>query len=333
MAITRKPELIHEFITGVKESGWNAILINTGHPAKLSVFKSGFESYSVLLYIWNITHGGYPRDPNELRIQITGVSRFNEEEGVKTLVLGYSSSDQIFVGYDVSKHRLLGSSPSFQIRREAIESARNKGFCAQNKGNGEIAIAFRKDFVGTYVQELEELHKSGSETDYNTLEQIAESELTPKPVIDIPASPRKIVMQSIQRKVRDARFRTNILNIYEHRCAISGIQLDLLDAAHIIPVEHETGTDEIKNGICLSSLHHRAFDNGLIGIRSDYSIIINEDQMNKLHSLGWDGGKDLFRSTLRDHINLPMRREYYPSVDYLVEGQLLRGWNKRKLAV
>ena len=49
--------------------------------------------------------------------------------------------------------------------------------------------------------------------------------------------------------MRDARFRKNVLVAYGYRCAISGIQLDLVDAAHIIPVEHERGTDELRNGI------------------------------------------------------------------------------------
>ncbi|MGB7747915.1 MAG: HNH endonuclease [Verrucomicrobiia bacterium] len=332
MSLPRKSALIQGFIEAIKLSGWNVLVIRNGHPAKLAIFREGTNSSSVLLYIWNMTHGGSPRNPNELRIQITGVDHFFEEAGVKTLVLGWSDNLQLFSGYDVTKHRHLGYSPSFQIRREAMEKARAIGFCAQEKGNDEIAIAFRLDFAATYVQELEALHQSGSRKDLTVLEEIAKAAAEPR-IHEIPPGPRKTVLQQLQRKVRDARFRSNIMSVYEHRCAISGIQLDLLEAAHIVPVEHEAGTDEIKNGICLSAIHHRAFDNGLIGIRTDYTVLFNEKKLGQLRSIGWDGGTDVFKSTLRDHIILPRKTEHYPSADYLLYGQKLRGWSDREIKV
>ena len=112
---------------------------------------------------------------------------------------------------------------------------------------------------------------------------------------------------------------------------MSGIQLDLVDAAHIIPVDHERGTDELKNGICLSALHHRAFDLGLIGIKWDYSVILNDRRMAELHSTGWDGGAAEFKASLRDQILMPARRRHYPDPDYLVFGQQLRGWSQKQL--
>ena len=39
-----------------------------------------------------------------------------------------------------------------------------------------------------------------------------------------------------------------------------GIQLGLIDAAHIIPHSNEKGTDDLDNGISLCPLHHRAYD-------------------------------------------------------------------------
>lgn len=111
----------------------------------------------------------------------------------------------------------------------------------------------------------------------------------------------------------------------------ANIQIDLLDAVHLIPAEHEKGTDETKNGICLSAIHHRAFDQGLVGIRKDNSVVVNDRRLVELKSLGWDGGIELFKSTLRDQILLPARRQHYPDSDYLVFGQVLRGWDRRTL--
>jgi putative restriction endonuclease len=162
------------------------------------------------------------------------------------------------------------------------------------------------------------------------LERIASVE-TDVEIRDIPAGHRRTVLEQIKRKVRDTRFRRNVLAAYGNRCAVSGMQLDLVDAAHIIPVEHERGTDEIKNGICLSALHHRAFDLGLFAIKRDYRVVVNERRLGELRRIGWDGGESEFRASLRDQINLPARSALYPDPDYLLFGQQLRGWPARLL--
>ena len=113
----------------------------------------------------NLTHGGYPRNPNELRIQVTGVDRFRVEEGAKTLLLGWEQEEQMFAGFDVTKHliSMSGRSPSLQVRRETVNEAKTKAFFPQTRDNQEIVIAFRPDFFTAYVQELEELHKTAQQ--------------------------------------------------------------------------------------------------------------------------------------------------------------------------
>ena len=101
---------------------------------------------------------------------------------------------------------------------------------------------------------------------------------------DIQPKERRQVLQTVNRKIRDARFRASVLRAYSHRCCVCGIQLDLLDAAHIIPVEHERGTDEIKNGLSLCALHHRAFDHALITVRTDYSIGCSEKEFQATYA-------------------------------------------------
>jgi putative restriction endonuclease len=327
-----KREMLQRILQAVQASGWAAIVLSNSHPFRLMLVQGDLR-YTVLCYIWNLTHGGYPRDPNELRIQVTGVEQFRIEEGAKTLVLGWSEADRMFAGFDVMKHliSMKGRSPSFQIRRETLIAAAAHGFCPQTRGNREIALAFRPDFFATYIQELESLHGTAQHAeDLQVLQRIAK-EPSEQEIRDIPRGPRRTVLQQIQRKVRDQRFRKNVLTAYDFRCAMSGIQLDLLDAAHLIPVEHQRGTDETKNGICLSAIHHRAFDQGLVGIRKDYAVVVNERRLGQLKSLGWDGGIELFKSTLRDQILVPARRQHYPDLEYLIFRQMLRGWERRAL--
>lgn len=84
---------------------------------------------------------------------------------------------------------------------------------------------------------------------------------------------------TIEAKVRlhQAEFRELVLGAYDRRCAISGLPIPgLLEAAHIIPDRDERGRPEVRNGLCLSSLHHTAYDHNLLGIDPGGRIHIAE---------------------------------------------------------
>jgi putative restriction endonuclease len=171
------------------------------------------------------------------------------------------------------------------------------------------------------------LHKtSAGIAETKALERISREEIADFNLEEIEPRERRQVLQTVNRKIRDARFRANVLRAYSHRCCVCGIQLDLLDAAHIIPVEHERGTDEIKNGLSLCALHHRAFDHALITVCADYSVSCSEKELERLRVIGWHGGETEFKAGLRDEILLPPKKEIYPSPSYLEFGQTIRGW-------
>jgi len=220
-----KRDLLQRIVAAVRACGWNVIVLSAEHPFRLSLFRDA-PRVVILCYIWNLTHGGYPRNPNELRIQITGVDdSLRVEEGANTLLLGWGEDEQMFAGFDVTKHliSMSGRSPSLQVRRETLRQANAKGFFPQIRDNEEIVIAFRPDFFAAYVQELEELHRTAREPEeLSQLERIANSDVESE-IRDIPPGPRKTVLEQINRKVRDARFRQNVLSAYGHRCAVSGM--------------------------------------------------------------------------------------------------------------
>lgn len=326
--LLRKPRLLDLIIASIRLCGWDVLLLTASdeHPFQLSVFK-GDSRLHLRIYIWNMTHGGYPRDPNEFRIQITGVRNLTVGDNLQTLLLGWSEDQKIFAGFDPNKHLTPGSSPSIQIKRPALEKARAGGFATQPRANDEIAVAFRPDFFMSYVLSATQLHQTErAPEESKLLEQAIVSDLKPKDLKDLPARERRKVLQLVTRKVRDARFRTNVLRAYDYRCCMCGLQLNLLDAAHIIPVEHERGTDETKNGLSLCALHHRAFDHALVAVETDYSITSSEKSFGQLRRIGWDGGEAQFKAALRDQILLPPKRSLYPAPDYLEFGQELRRW-------
>lgn len=81
----------------------------------------------------------------------------------------------------------------------------------------------------------------------------------------------------VQVRVNQARFRKAVLASYNATCCISGLQHDkLVIASHIVPWSEDT-TNRLnpQNGLCLSALHDRAFDQGLLAVMPDYTIRVS----------------------------------------------------------
>lgn len=72
-------------------------------------------------------------------------------------------------------------------------------------------------------------------------------------------------------------FRKAVLSAYEFRCCITGLQMPaLLVASHIIPWrDDESIRLNPRNGLCLSAIHDRAFDQGLIAISDDFRLLLS----------------------------------------------------------
>ena len=54
-------------------------------------------------------------------------------------------------------------------------------------------------------------------------------------------------------------------------------ELRLLDAAHIVGDAQPGGEPLVSNGLSLCSIHHRAFDQNLVGISPDYEVHVSRN--------------------------------------------------------
>ena len=83
---------------------------------------------------------------------------------------------------------------------------------------------------------------------------------------------------------RQRFFRRSVLASYENKCCMTGITAHaLLVASHIVPWNADAHNRlNPRNGLCLSALHDRAFDRGLITVEPDLSIRIS--RVVKRHS-------------------------------------------------
>ena len=78
-----------------------------------------------------------------------------------------------------------------------------------------------------------------------------------------------------KRRNHQAWFSSRIKSVYGYRCALSGLPLrHLLVGAHIWP-DAEGGPAHVTNGICMSTLHHTAYDTNLIGIDPAFRVHVS----------------------------------------------------------
>lgn len=66
--------------------------------------------------------------------------------------------------------------------------------------------------------------------------------------------------------VRDARFGRNVIAAYAGLCAMCGLDVGLVQGAHIYPASAPNSPDETWNGLALCPTHHVAFDRHLVGV-------------------------------------------------------------------
>jgi putative restriction endonuclease len=82
---------------------------------------------------------------------------------------------------------------------------------------------------------------------------------------------------TIQVRVNQARFRRAVLASYNTTCCISGLRHEkLVIASHIVPWSEDARNRlNPQNGLCLSALHDKAFDQGLITVMPDLRVRVS----------------------------------------------------------
>ena len=326
-----KRQLLEIVENAVRDSGWNLLYLSPPgiHPARYQVY-SGDRSYNVRVYIWNLTHGGRNRPVDEWRIQVTGINHFEPELGGKTLILGWWQETGVFAGLDFAHHGgEFGASPSIQLCEAALHNAVIHGFWPHSKVNDELAIAFRPDFLVSYIENLESLHECGQAIkEVQVLRQIGENpdDVNDEDIEEEIAKPRQFATISTKKALRSNDFRERVLTAYSHRCAMCGVQLRLLDSAHILPVAHPDSTDGTNNGVALCALHHRAFDKALITFAPDFRIFVNKRMIEELRTADRAGGLNRFEDGLRPILALPPYKRDRPSHGFVEAANELRGW-------
>jgi len=127
---------------------------------------------------------------------------------------------------------------------------------------------------------------------------------------------RQYVDEVVKRRVHQPLFRQRVLVAYARQCALCHLRhTELLDAAHIRE-DSDGGEPIVPNGVAMCAIHHRAFDNAVLGIRPDYVIEIRGDVLSEID------GPTLLHALQGLHsskLALPRSRPAWPRQDLLEE--------------
>ena len=125
---------------------------------------------------------------------------------------------------------------------------------------------------------------------------------------------RRYTVRRVKQRIHQAQFRGAVLPAYRDRCAICTLREPrLLDAAHIVADVEELGEPLISNGLSLCSIHHRAFDQDLVGISPRRDVHISSQLLEEE-----DGPMlDLLKGFHGREIAVPTRRAWQPDRERL----------------
>ncbi len=172
--------------------------------------------------------------------------------------------------------KLIGRTPSsvamklvnFASLDPAITSTGRTGLGNASTGDKAIWSEFHRDWERLALESKKVLEGLSNGT-------ALQFDDTNNSVIDLPSSYEGITKSVLTEvRVKQSFFRKAVLAGYQNRCCISGMQeRKLLIASHIVPwSEDKLNRLNPRNGLCLSALHDRAFDQGLITITPDFRI-------------------------------------------------------------
>jgi putative restriction endonuclease len=295
----------------------NSYFIEWNNPYNFSINKE-----SIYIYVKN-SHSSWNWrwNEDESRIQIWKSENFLEALNSWKLVffLWYSDEYGVFTAWNPYKFKdriNQRQTVSVYSRFSIYKKAKEQGISIYIDWNWQKIISFRPEYIWLYLENYKEMHQSNEES---LLELISKSDwidYTSDSWEEVNINNEHFYLTK-SRAIRDPNFRKKVYNAYNDRCAITWIQLNLVEAAHIVPHSHEKWTDDITNWICLSALYHLAFDNWLIYIDNDYNIKINDKKLIYLEKIWKDWWFKKFQEIMYDKIVLPKIQSYYPSKSFI----------------
>lgn len=194
----------------------------------------------------------------------------------------------------------------------AITSTGRKGLDGASKLDREIWAEFHADWERLAV-ECEMLRRR---IDPEPTPDEADEFLVPE---DFTGETRQVITE---QRIKQTFFRRAVLSSYGGRCCMSRVsEPRLLIASHIVPWSKDKQNRlNPSNGLCLSAIHDRAFDKGLITLSDDFKIIVSDELKRR---------DDAFVQSVflpLEGISIELPERFTPSLNFVV-------WHRNELFV
>ncbi len=175
---------------------------------------------------------------------------------------------------------LIGRTPSsvamklvnFASLDPAITSTGRTGLGNASVGDKEVWGEFHKDWERLALESKKLLNGLSREAG---LSKDDESDIGGDSLTNYEGSTKAVM---VEVRIKQSFFRKAVLGGHQNRCCISGVkEPKLLIASHIVPwSEDKRNRLNPRNGLCLSALHDRAFDQALITVTPDYRVQVSK---------------------------------------------------------
>lgn len=309
----------------------NVAFIDGNNPYRFSINKKVFY-----VLIRNVHESGDGRsNQDECSLQLSNTIGFVQalNSQIDTIILGYFADEKVFTAWNPrfqndrfdsdykkrTKVRNVRVYSRFSVQKQAAVD----GIATYRDSNEQSVISFKPEYLGLYLENVETIHYLN---DSELKELIGQSDNLNNQNADGEFDTSEGVLTITHaRQKRDPNFRIKVYNAYNNKCAMCGIGLELIEAAHIVPHSHELGTDEIDNGISLCALHHTAYDRSLIYFDEQLDILINESKMEYLEKVGLDSGIRKFEKLAFDKIQIPENHTLRPNIGNIKIANQTRG--------
>lgn len=145
------------------------------------------------------------------------------------------------------------------------------------------------------------------------LDEVEDKEVNTILIEEIIDKVGKEKLRLVKSRVNQSFFRKVVLSNYDEKCALCNLNhKSLLIASHIKPWSKDAENRlNPRNGLCLCSIHDKAFDTGLITFDSNLNILFSKN----IQKINKDSFHNYFGQFENKELNLP--KKFYPSSNFL----------------
>ena len=248
-----------------------------GWPAHGTLVVDGSEA-PVSLFVAPVGLSHRNRDEVERRFQNPGSNRpIVLEPGRRPLLLGLWETDPMVA---VERPILVSADPFHRVDRTtrfsvfvsttALRTALETGWSEGVNSVGESIRCFAPPLLAlSYAADLDQAPPATSAMQA----AIEGSGLLTVGEAELPAAAER-ARRAGSTLVRDARFSRRVIDAYGGLCAMCGLDVELVQGAHIYPVSAPGSHDEPWNGLALCPNHHLAFDRHLVAVDIETRAIV-----------------------------------------------------------